>query len=437
MSTHSKETTQTYAENTASEIELRVRASEPASEDTQLETGASQIAPDNAVSLPPMDGGFDAWAYLGSAFLLEMVIWSYPSTYGVYLQYYSTHAFPGQTSMLANVGSIANGLLHMSSVAVLLIGNRYPWYKRHTMGAGLAIAVAGLVGAANSTKPWHLVLTQGVLFGIGGSVGGVIMPLAVETGLNRYGPKATLIFMALLLVVIAVPCSRYLKPRLPVARSVAPASFDTQFARTSSFWILFVFNALQGLASLIPSLYIPTFTSDLNLGTKAGVVVLSIMYGASAPGYIVMGWLSDRFDVRYSILLCSIGSGLAVLLLWGLAKSISVLIVFSCFYGFFSSSWYALWPRFTAITADNASQASSIWSIFVAGKGLGNFFSAPIATALLHPWQLTNKPGSAYGLKGYGPLILFTGLSLLATSSASLYRGARIPFLRRLVEILS
>ncbi|KAL0566651.1 hypothetical protein V5O48_015361 [Marasmius crinis-equi] len=164
------------------------------------------------------------------------------------------------------------------------------------------------------------------------------------------------------------------------------------------------------------------------------------MYGASAPGSIMMGWLSDRFDLRYSIFLCSISSGLAVLLLWGLAEGAVPLIIFACVYGFFSWSWGSMWPKFAAVTTEDAyqaSQASSIWSIFVAGKGLGSILSAPIATALLHPWQLTDKSGSAYGLKGYGPLILFTGLSLLATSSASLYRGVKIPWLRRLGEILS
>lgn len=37
------------------------------------------------------------------------------------------------------------------------------------MAAGVTLSVAGLVGAAFSTKPWQLVITQGMLYAIGGS----------------------------------------------------------------------------------------------------------------------------------------------------------------------------------------------------------------------------------------------------------------------------
>ncbi|KIO32644.1 hypothetical protein M407DRAFT_100672 [Tulasnella calospora MUT 4182] len=43
--------------------------------------------PDTAVSLPPTDTGFDAYAYLVSAWVLELLVWSFPFSYGVFLNY--------------------------------------------------------------------------------------------------------------------------------------------------------------------------------------------------------------------------------------------------------------------------------------------------------------------------------------------------------------
>jgi MFS family permease len=38
------------------------------------------------------------------------------------------------------------------------------------MLVGTVLCVTGLLGAAFSTKPWQLVLTQGVLYSLGGSL---------------------------------------------------------------------------------------------------------------------------------------------------------------------------------------------------------------------------------------------------------------------------
>lgn len=59
------------------------------------------------------------------------------------------------------------------------------------------------------------------------------------------------------------------------------------------------------------------------------------------------------------------------------------------------------------------------------GRGVGNIASGPISTALLHSWVLTDRTSFAYGVKGYGPLIVFTGLMLLVSTVGVAYRGFR------------
>ncbi|KAF9065349.1 major facilitator superfamily domain-containing protein [Rhodocollybia butyracea] len=402
-----------------------------------------------------MDRGFQAFAYLVGAWFIELMVWSPPFSYGVFLNFYTTDPDLKRYSSasLALVGSLASGVLYLSSPIVLLIINRFPRHKKTAMILGITLCVSGLTGAAFSTKNWHLIITQGIMYSLGGSllyfpmstylfewfsqrrgiangvmysgtgVGGVVTPFIVENLLGKYGRRTTLLSLAVAFLVFTVPCLPFIKPRVPVAQVVEVRSINTAFLTYSSFWILFIANLFQGLANFLPSLYLPTFASDLNLGTTSGSLALSLINGASVPGLIFLGWLSDLFDVRWSILLSSLGSAMSVFLLWGFAETLLPLLMFACAYGFLAPSWSALWPRFVATAdGDDPRQASTLMSIFLGGKGIGNALAAPIASGLLHPWRLTNKSHTIYGFEGYGPLIIFTGLTLLMSSMGTGYR---------------
>ncbi|KAJ6622018.1 MFS general substrate transporter [Mycena sp. CBHHK59/15] len=402
------------------------------------------------------DGGFHAIAYLISAWVVELLMWSVPFSYGVFLEYYETHVFQdAPSSLLPLVGSISTGLVYLTSWMILPFLARYPGQKKVLMAVGVVSCVTAMIGAAFATQPWQLVLTQGAIYALGGSflyfpamtylfewfsekqglangiifsgtgVGGVAFPIIVEVLLRNYGHRVTLLSLAVAFTVLIIPTFLYIKPRLPPA-TTAPPPMD--FVRSSPFWILFVANLAQGLPVFIPTLYLPTFASDLGLSATAGSLTVSVLNGASVPGLIFLGWLSDRFDLRISMLVSTIGSALAVFLLWGLSASLPLLMVFSFVYGFLGPSWSSLWPRFaTAIAGDDPRQSSIVFTIIYGGRGVGNILSGPVGTALMHRWALTDKTTFAYGLKGYGPLIILTGLMLLVTSVGVLYRGFRVP----------
>ncbi|KAE9395387.1 MFS general substrate transporter [Gymnopus androsaceus JB14] len=434
--------------------------------ETELSTSVSRTSthsrgelvetePENAVYLRPMDGGFHAWAYLLSAWFLELLVWSLPFSYGVFLDFYTTDsAFANDSStLLALVGSLSSGLLYLTSPIVVSITNRYPWHKRNAMILGVILCVSGLVAAAFSTKIWQLIITQGIIYSLGGSllyfpmltylfewfskkkglatgiifsgtgVGGVVLPFVLENLLKKYGQRTTLLSLAVAFIVFSLPCLPFIKPRVPIAQAVDMRAINTRFLTYSPFWILFIANMLQGLGGFLPYLYLPTFASDLKLGTTSGTLALAFVNGASIPGPIFLGWLSDSFDIRWSILLSSLGSALSVFFLWGFTESLAPLLAFACVYGFLTPSWGALWPRFVAsVDGDDPRQASMLMGIFIASWGIGNVLSAPIASGLLHPWHFTNKSHAAYGFEGYGPLIMFTGITLLVSSLGTGYR---------------
>jgi hypothetical protein len=50
--------------------------------------------------LPRADGGKDAWMFLAACFALEMMIWGFPFTFGVFQDYYSkSPLFQGQANI--------------------------------------------------------------------------------------------------------------------------------------------------------------------------------------------------------------------------------------------------------------------------------------------------------------------------------------------------
>ncbi|KAJ7162104.1 MFS general substrate transporter, partial [Mycena filopes] len=400
--------------------------------------------------------GFHALAYLASAWLVELLVWSYPFSYGVFLEYYKTHVFPGASySILALVGSMSTGIIYITSWIILPLIARYPKLKKPLMATGVVLSVVGLIGAAFATQPWQLVLTQGAIYGLGASflyyptmtylfewfserkglangimfsgtgVGGVVCPIVVEVLLRKYGHRTTLIALAVAFVLLIVPAFPYMKPRLRPS-NIPPPPMNMLFLRSSAFWILFVANAFQGLPAYVPTLYLPSFAADTGLSDAAGSLTLSMLNGASVPGLIFLGWLSDHFDLRISIVVSGLGSALAVFRLWGLSKSLAQLMVFSFVYGFLGASWSALWPRFiAAIVGDDPRMSSLVLTAFIGGRGLGNVASGPVSTVLLHPWVFTGRTSFAYGVKGYGPLILFLGLMLLMSTSGIAYRKTR------------
>ncbi|KAJ7646749.1 MFS general substrate transporter [Roridomyces roridus] len=405
-------------------------------------------------SLPPVDHGFHAYAYLASAWLVELLVWSYPFSYGVFLDYYKTHIFPtAPTSILALVGSMSTGIIYLSSWLVLPVISRFPALKKPLMALGVVFCVAGLVGAAFATEPWQLVLTQGVIYAVGGSflyfptmtwlfewfstrkglangiifsgtgVGGVAVPFIVEGLLHRYGCRTTLLSMAIAFAVLIIPAFPYMKPRLPVSKSTTRSLEFNSFMRSPVFWILFAANLIQGLPTYIPVLYMPTFAADLGLSDNTGSLSLALVNGASVFGLVLLGWLSDRFDLRIAMLVSSLGSSLAVLLLWGFSSGEPLFLVFSFVYGVIGPSWSALWPRFIAsIVGDDPHMSSIVLTVFIGGRGVGNVASGPVASAILRNWPLTGKAAFAYGLKGYGPLVLFTGLTLLLSAAGVGYK---------------
>lgn len=119
-------------------------------------------------SLPPVDGGKDAWLFLAACFTLEATVWGFPSVFGVFQDYYSTHEpFAGSTAIPV-VGTCAMGTMYLGMPVAFGILKSFPRIRRWSNIVGLLVMCVSLSMASFATNVGSLIATQGIIFAIGG-----------------------------------------------------------------------------------------------------------------------------------------------------------------------------------------------------------------------------------------------------------------------------
>jgi len=94
-----------------------------------------------------------------------------------------------------------------------------------------------------------------------------------------------------------------------------------------------------------------TLVAILNGELPGSYPIQSLTPGISGPGYIIVGYLSDRYPLLHVLLTCCIGSALSCFFLWGFGTTNAVIIVFVIVFGLLAPSITALWSRMISIIA--------------------------------------------------------------------------------------
>ena len=132
-------------------------------------------------ALPAVDHGKDAWLFLASAVMLEALIWGFPSVFGVFQDYYTTHApFAGSQS-IAVIGTCAMGIMYLEMPIIYAINKSWPNMRRWMSACGVFVMCLALGVGSFSTTVSQLIVSQGVVYAIGGGF--------VWTPLLQYMPE--------------------------------------------------------------------------------------------------------------------------------------------------------------------------------------------------------------------------------------------------------
>ncbi|KAE9399199.1 MFS general substrate transporter [Gymnopus androsaceus JB14] len=390
---------------------------------------ASVNAPSHVQQLPPVDGGFHAWAFLGAAFFIEALVWGFPDAFGVFLDaYLADPIYTSQhnaSSLIPLIGPISSGIIYCVAPFITPLINRYPSYRRPAMYIGLLVCWASLFGASYTTKVTTLVALQGVLYALGSAllyfpslsylaewfinlrgfangvlfagtgVGGIVLPLTISRLLSAYGVNVTVRILSVAMVVLLLPLLPLVKGRLPVGYNAVNAEMRPvprgsaasarSWMRSIHFWVLMAANTIHGFAYFVPLLWLPTFASSLNLSTTKSSATITVFHTGSFLGRLLMGYLSDR---TANCLLLGLGSLLATsvttFVLWGVCSTnLAGLLAFSMMFGFFAGNWPSLWSGFgKVLTISDPTLSMTLFGMLLFSRGLGNIASTPISSAL-------------------------------------------------------
>lgn len=258
---------------------------------------------------------------------------------------------------------------------------------------------------------------RGMAYGIlcaSSGVSGVVLPFAIESMLHKYGYPTTLRVMAISLAVLTGPLIPLLKGRLPHSEQSAAAPADWSCLTKPLFWIYCCSNVIHGFGYFFPSLYLPSYATSLGFSPTQGALLLALLGVSQVLGQFSFGYLSDlKIPLNLLIIVTTIISAIASLAIWGLARSMAVLILFAIIYGFFGAAYVAMWARMGSAVIEEPSAALTTFSLFCAGKGIGNVLAGPISASLIQSMVHIED----YGALKYKAVILFTGACMLCSAS--------------------
>ena len=422
-------------------------------------------------TVPDADRGKDAWLFLAGCFMVEALIWGkrrctkspraklinetgFPISFGVFQEYYTAHEpFSSNPSGIAIIGTSSTGIMYLSCPILFAAFRHWPQIRRSCLLIGLVINSLAIFAASFSTEVFHLILTQGVLYAIGGvliycptivfldewfikkkgmafgmmwagtGVSGIVLPFIMSELLSKFGFRTTLRAYGVVSVLLASPLLFFIRPRLPLAQAQSHRQLDMKFLRSSVFWIPQTCNIIQGLGYFIPTIYLPSYAKSQGLTATQGTLMLALVNMGVVFGAMGTGALTDRMHVSSVMAISSIGAAMAVFLFWGLSSSLPMLCVFSIMYGLTAGGFTATYSGIVQRVRDRDITADSgmIFGFLAAGRGIGAIASGPLSETLVHLQMWKGKAMFGYGT-GYGLLIVFTGTTAVAGCGSWLLR---------------
>ncbi|XPS71869.1 hypothetical protein M3J09_004043 [Ascochyta lentis] len=363
--------------------------------------------PDQTTIGPPIDSGLQAWRLLLAAFVFESLLWGFPLSFGVFQEHYSQLSEFKDSPYISIVGTTASGISYLGAPLIIPFIQRWRKYRTHMILVGWPLCIVALVAGSFADGLGTLILTQGVLYGVGfvifyypvlsmvdeywvrrrgmaygllcsaSGVSGAVTPLSLQALLKRYGHRTTLRGVAVFLFVTTGPLIPLLKGRAGQQQDVRLKT-DWSFLKRQLF-------------------------------TSKGALLLALMSISQVAGQFTFGYLSDkRTSLNALITLSASVAALATLTAWGLARSLAPLISFALLYGFFGAGYTAMWARMVTAVSSEPSAAQAMFGLFNFGKGIGNVAAGPISAGLLR-W---GSRDTGYGLGTYKAVVVFSGICL-------------------------
>ncbi|OAP57742.1 hypothetical protein AYL99_08480 [Fonsecaea erecta] len=395
--------------------------------------------------------------------ILQLPIWGFAMNYGVFQEYYSSNwMFTGSRDTTGIIGTTSNGVMYLSMPFLFALFTRR-WARRRQVAAlcGAVLTCVSFLLSSFSTDVWHLVATQGVTAALGcaliyspttlslgewfntgnravayavvlssKNIVGSACPFLLRALLDRYGFRTTLRIwtgVAAGTGVVAI----YMIPTPPSTTASSPhrsRKIPWHFLKHQTFYIYSIATILQSSGYGIPQTYLSTYAHEVTLLSQTSATLLLTLF--NLPGIVsspFFGYLSDNpcFPLSATTVtaISAVSSALSTFLFWGLTSqgTMALLVLFSMTFGFFAGAYSATWGGVInelereAALRNEAVDSGMLYGLLNGARGIGYVSGGLAGVSLLKAGTKIAAP-SVHGPgfeTAYGPLIIFTGLSVV------------------------
>ncbi|KAI9488484.1 major facilitator superfamily domain-containing protein [Zychaea mexicana] len=375
------------------------------------------------------------WFAVVGTFLVNFFVFGTVFSWGNFQRLY-LEIYADQTDefRIAFVGTAANAMLLSTGLFIAPLMCRLG--NRRCMAIGAVLAPLGLILASFATQLWHLYLSQGILFGLGGSfvfspsitlpsqwfiknralatglavsgsgIGGVCISPMAQSLITTIGYRNALRAMGgmgfgLLSIATALAVSRY----PPAPSNGKPWNVFDRSLLSWPFAFLLLFALLVPFGYVAPFFLTPTYAAHIGVDASSGSTLVSIMSAANAVCRISLGLVSpftfiayinfylqdlisafvryfgDRYGRVNTIAIFTLLSGIFTMVVWQFATSYGAFVAYCVLFGLSGGAFVSLMPPVVAdiVGIENIQKGVS-FSYFL--TMFGNLLGTPVSGKL-------------------------------------------------------
>ncbi|KAI9292036.1 MFS general substrate transporter, partial [Neoconidiobolus thromboides FSU 785] len=309
------------------------------------------------------DGGY-GWLIVVASFLMQACSFGVAAGFGVFVEFYYKNVFEGaKYSEIALIGTVAPTTMAFISIVTGRLCDLFGF--KACAFAGAAVVTLSYILASFSTEIWHLIITQGFLFGVGGGliyvpantviahwfdkyrglatgigtagsgIGGMVFSLLNAKLLPYSGYQWTLRYNAFILLACLVFSAIIIKPYIKRDKNTdkKKVPFKKEMILNGKFILLGFSSVFAAFGYLVPLYFLPTYATSIGLTPSEGATLIAVLSVCNSIGRVVFGIIGDRFG-HFEIYSLSLLLSSLLLVVWRFAFNFPLLLVFSVLYGF-------------------------------------------------------------------------------------------------------
>ncbi|KAJ3740821.1 major facilitator superfamily domain-containing protein [Lentinula detonsa] len=355
------------------------------------------------------DGGTKAWLCVFGAFMISITCYGVANTFGVFEEYYSANQLSNESlNNISWIGSLqlclillvgcvsgplcdagyfkhliaSGGLLFFFCLMMTSISTEYYQYLL-SQGIGVGLAQGLLFTPGMAVLAHHFKRYRTLVFGIfaaGASIGGVILPIALQRLFDKVGFAWGVRILAFIVLVCVgtgfVCCTTRFPPRK------GGRVLDIRVFKTPSYTLLVLGAGFVGLGLYAPVNFGVVYATDHGMSQQLAFYSLAILNAGSLFGRILPNVLATMFGpLNLLIGSCTVSS--VSLYLWFTATRNAGMLVFEAIYGITSGAYVSCLPAATASLTKNPNETGLRLGMMFFSTSFFWLVSSPIQGALI------------------------------------------------------